>query len=78
MKVLAMTPNEFNAEGRQFMIPGTEHIKRQTFKAEGRQFVIPGAECIKMREHLARMMMKPIKPRRQQIGLTGTGLFGGR
>jgi hypothetical protein len=78
MKVLAMTPNEFDAEGRQFMIPGTERTKRQTFKAEGRQFVIPGAGHISMREHMARLMMKPIKPRRHQIGLAGTGLFGRR
>jgi hypothetical protein len=71
-----MTPAEFSAEGRQYIIPGTERIKKQTFKAEGRQLVIPGAERIRMREHLVRLMMKPIRPRRRQVGLAGTGLFG--
>jgi hypothetical protein len=73
-----MTPAEFSAEGRQYIIPGTERIKQQSFKAEGKQLVVPGAELIKMREHMARLMMKPIKPRLRQIGLSGTGLFGSR
>jgi hypothetical protein len=72
-----MTPTEFPNEGRQYIIPGTEQIKQQTFKADGKQLVIPGAERIKMREHMARLMVKPIKPRRRQVGLAGTGLFGG-
>ena len=71
-----MIPAEFSAEGRQYIIPGTERIKRQTFKTEGKQLVVPGADRISMREHMERMMMKPIKPRRRQIGLGGTGLFG--
>jgi len=73
-----MTPNDFPTEGRQFIIPGTERAKptrRQFFKAEGRQLVIPGTGPISMREHLTRLMMKPIKPRRRQVGLGGTGLF---
>jgi len=75
-----MTPSNFPTEGRQFVIPGAERItpkKRQSFKAEGRQLVIPGADPVSIREHLTRMMMKPIKPRRRQIGLAGTGLFKG-
>jgi len=71
-----MTPNDFPTEGRQFIIPGTERIKRQSFKSEGSQLVIPGADPVSMREYLARLMMKPIKPRRRQVGLAGTGLFG--
>jgi hypothetical protein len=71
-----MTPAEFSAEGRQYIIPGTERPKRQAFKAEGRQLVVPGADRISMREHMERLMLKPIKPRRRQIGLAGTGLFG--
>ena len=71
-----MIPAEFSAEGRQYIIPGTERIKRQTFKTEGKQLVVPGADRISMREQMARLMMKPIKPRRRQVGLSGTGLFG--
>ena len=68
--------NTHPTEGRQYIIPGTERIKRQSFKAEGRQLVIPGADPIPQREHLARMVMKPTRPRRHQVGLAGTGLFG--
>jgi hypothetical protein len=75
-KVSTVTLNEHPTEGRQYIIPGTERIKRLSFKSEGRQLVIPGADRISMREHLVRLMMKPIKPRRRQIGVAGTGLFG--
>ena len=75
-KVSTVTLNEHPTEGRQYIIPGTERPKRQTFKAEGKQLVIPGADRISMREHMARQMLKPIKPRRRQIGLAGKGLFG--
>ena len=70
-----MTPAEFTAEGRQYIVPGTERIKRQTFKAEGKQLVIPGADPVSMREYMGRLMLKPIKPRQHQVGLSGTGLF---
>lgn len=46
------------------------------FKADGDQLVIPGAERISTREFLERLAEKPITPRRGQVGLRGTGLFG--
>jgi len=72
-----MTPEEFSTEGRQFTIPGTARIKRQSFKAEkSGQLVMPGTDPVSNREHMARLMIKPNKPRRRQVGLAGTGLFG--
>ena len=78
-----MTPANFTIEktaiGMQYVIPGTERIvkpKRRVFKADGDQLVIPGAERISTRAYLARLAEKPITPRRGQIGLRGTGLFG--
>jgi hypothetical protein len=71
-----VTPAEFSSEGRQYIVPGTECPKRQTFKTEGKQLVVPGADRISMRQHMERLMLKPIKPRRRQVGLGGTGLFG--
>ena len=82
-----MTPSEFQVEktatGLQYVIPGTERIvkpKRRTFKADwtpaGDQLVIPGAEKISTAEYVSRLAEKPITPRRGQIGLRGTGLFG--
>ncbi len=80
-----MTPAEFSidktASGLQYVIPGAERIeqKRRSFPVEdGGQFVIPGAERISTGEHLTRLMTKPMVPRRRQVGLHGTALFGRR
>jgi len=75
-----MTPSiEKTPIGLQYVIPGAERVikpRRRAFKADGNQLVIPGAERISMRDYLSRMAEKPITPRRGQIGLRGTGLFG--
>ena len=75
-----MTPTiEKTAIGMQYVIPGAERVvkpRRRTFKSDGNQLVIPGAEHISTREHLERLAEKPIKPRRGQVGLRGTALFG--
>ncbi len=77
-----MTPTEFNTKstpgGVQYVIPGTERTikSRHTYKLEGDQLVLPGAERISTKEYLTRLVEKPITPRRGQIGLSGTGLFG--
>ncbi len=82
-----MTPSEYQAEktatGLQYVIPGTERIVKprlRAFKVDrtlaGDQLVIPGAERISTAEYVARLAVKPITPRRGQIGLRGTGLFG--
>lgn len=82
-----MTRSEFQVEktavGLQYVIPGTERIvklKRQTFKTDktpaGDQLVIPGAERISTAEYVARLIDRPLKPRRSQVGLSGAGLFG--
>ena len=82
-----MTPSEFQAEktafGFQYVIPGTERIvtpRRRAFKTDwtpaGDQLVIPGAEKISTAEYVARLVDRPLTPRRGQIGLRGTGLFG--
>jgi hypothetical protein len=65
--------------GMQYVLPGAERIanrKRRTFKTDGDQLVIPGAERISTRVYLARLADKPITPRRGQVGLRGTALFG--
>ena len=79
-----MTPSDYQVEktaiGMQYVIPGAERIvkpKRRVFNADGAQLVIPGAERISTRAYLARLAEKPISPRRGQVGLRGTGLFGG-
>ena len=82
-----MTPSEYRVEktatGLQYVIPGTERIvgpRLRAFETDrtpaGDQLVIPGAEKISTAEYVARLAMKPITPRRGQIGLGGTGLFG--
>ncbi len=78
-----MTPADFNVEktkiGMQYVIPGTERPvkhKRRVYMRDGLQYVIPGAERISTKEYLARLTEKPIMPRRGQIGLQGTELFG--
>ena len=78
-----MTPADFPIEktpvGMQYVIPGTERIvkpKRLAFKADGDQLVIPGAEKISTAEYVARLLDRPLTPRRGQVGLRGTGLFG--
>lgn len=50
--------------------------KRRVYKRDGLQLVIPGAEHISTKEYIARMSEKPITPRKGQIGLQGTALFG--
>jgi len=60
---------------RHHIIPGTERIKKQMFKAEDGRLVIPSVGPVLMRGYMTRLMMKPIKPRRRQTGLAGTGLF---
>ena len=78
-----MTPTNFTIEktaiGMQYVIPGTERIvkpKRRVFKADGDQLVIPGAEKISTAEYVARLVDRPLMPRRSQVGLRGTELFG--
>ena len=82
-----MTPSKYRVEktaiGLQYVIPGTERIvkpKRRAFNADwtpaGDQLVIPGAERISIAEHVARLVDRPLTPRRGQVGLRGTGLFG--
>ena len=82
-----MTPGDLTIEktpvGMQYVIPGAERIvkpKRKAFKAErtpaGVQLVIPGAEKISTSEYVARLVDRPLTPRRGQVGLCGTGLFG--
>lgn len=84
-----MTPMKFSIEktaiGLQYVIPGTERAAkppRRVFKTDrtpaGDQFVIPGAERISMGDYLARLVEKPMMPRRRQVGLHATALFGGR
>ena len=75
-----MTPEiEKTPIGLQYVIPGAEQIvkpKRRVFKADGDQLVIPGAEQISTIEYLNRLLDKPLMPRRRQVGLHGTELFG--
>lgn len=78
-----MTPTNYQVEktaiGMQYVIPGTERIvkpKPRVLKADGDQLVIPGAERISTAEYVSRLAEKPMTPRRRQIGLGGTGLFG--
>ena len=82
-----MTPSEFQVEktatGLQYVIPGAERIvkpKRRAFRTDrtpaGDQLVIPGAEKISTAEYVARLVDRPLTPRRGQIGLRGMGLFG--
>ncbi len=82
-----MTPEQFTAEkttlGLQYVIPGAERVskpKRPSFKADktpaGDQLVILGAERISVGEYVSRLANRPITPRRGQIGLQGTALFG--
>lgn len=84
-----MTPSEYSTEktaiGLQYVIPGTERIvrpKRPTFSTDptpaGDQLVIPGAERISTGEYAARLIGKPLTPRRGQVGLRGTELFGAK
>lgn len=74
-----MTDLEETPAGLQYVIPGAERVahSRRTFKAEGDQLVIPGAERISISEYLARLAGNPLRPRRRQVGLAGTELFGG-
>ena len=78
-----MTPSEYQVEktamGMQYVIPGTERIvkpRQRVYQTDGDQLVIPGAERISTAEYVARLVAKPITPRRSQVGLRGVGLFG--
>ena len=82
-----MTPSEYRVEktatGLQYVIPGTERIvgpRLRAFKTDrtpaGDQLVIPGAEQISTADYIARLVDRPLTPRRGQIGLRGMGLFG--
>lgn len=73
-----MSDLEKTPAGLQYVIPGAERVttKRRRFNADGTQLVIPGAERISTSEYLARLAGKPLRPRRRQAGLAGTGLFG--
>lgn len=82
-----MTPADFTIEktaaGQQYVIPGTERIlklKPRKFKTEttpaGEQFLFPGTEPISTKEYMARLVERPLTPRRGQVGLRGSGLFG--
>jgi len=84
-----MTPSEYSTEkttiGLQYVIPGTERAvrpKRPAFSTDptpaGNQLVIPGAEHISTGEYVARLIGRPLTPRRGQVGLRGTGLFGAK
>ncbi len=81
-----MTPSKFQVEktptGMQYVIPGTERIVKprpRAFKADwtpaGEQLVIPGAERISQAKYVARLIDRPLKPQRRQVGLRGTRLF---
>jgi hypothetical protein len=72
-------PMTYTVENGQYVIPGAERIvkpRRRSFRTDGDQLVIPGAERISTRKYLARIAAKPMLPRRGQIGLHGTSLFG--
>jgi len=56
---------------------GQQSPKRRN-KANGDQLVISGAERFSMKEQLARLADQPISPRRGQVALRGTALFGGQ
>ena len=73
---------EKTSAGLQYVIPGAERPStptRPSYAIEqtpsGRQLVIPGAERISDGEYLARLIEKPLTPRRRQVGPTGTPLF---
>ncbi len=70
---------ERTSVGMQYIIPGTERIAkpiRRVFRADGNQLVIPGAERISTGAYLKRLSELPMRPRRRQVGLGGTDLFG--
>ena len=75
-----MAQLEKTPAGLQYVLPGAERIEptRLMFQADDNQLVIPGAERISMREYLARLADKPLRPRQRQVGLVGTGLFRGQ
>ncbi len=65
--------------GEQYVIPGAEKIvkpKRRSLPTDGDQLVIPGAERISAKAYLDRLSEKPMQPKRGQISLRGTSLFG--
>jgi len=73
---------EKTAAGMQYVIPGTERITKlakPSYPSEhtpsGDQLVIPGAERISTKEYVARLVTRPLEPRRRQVGLQGTALF---
>jgi hypothetical protein len=70
---------EKTAAGLQYVMPGTERVRQprhRVSKTEGDQYIIQGAERISTAEYVARLINKPLRPRRGQVGLHGTSLFG--
>lgn len=80
-----MSPAEFPVErtavGLQYVIPGAEKkppraTDRIKYASEGEQLVIPGADPVPIKDLFSRMASKPLRPRRAQVSLYGTVLFG--
>ena len=78
-----MSPSDHEIEktpaGLQYVMPGTERVRQPRHrvpKIEGDQYIIQGAERISTAEYVARLINKPLRPRRGQVGLHGTSLFG--
>lgn len=74
-------PSERTAAGMQYIIPGTERnvIRKPSARPltrDGEQFVLPGAEKMSVGELLSRRDQLPLRPRRAQLSLNGTSLFG--
>ena len=74
-------PVEKTAVGDQYLIPGTErrtrpNSTRQEFPREGDQYILPGTEPISTGRLLSRLANQPIRPRRAQLTVATTALFG--
>lgn len=74
-------PVEKTSVGDQYLIPGTErrtrpNTARPEFPREGDQYVIPGTEPIATGVLLSRLADQPIRPRRPQLSVATTALFG--
>ena len=74
-------PVEKTRLGDQFLIPGTElrtrpNGLRPDCSLEGDQYILPGTEPISTGELLARIAEQPLQPRRPQLNLNTTALFG--
>jgi hypothetical protein len=74
-------PVEKTSVGDQYLIPGTErrtrpNSSRPEFSRESDQYILPGTEPISTRELLSRLADRPIRPRRSQLTVATTALFG--